>query len=229
MGASLQPMPLFHFDHILPLPLHFFGLKNIPGVPVVVDEWLDTLAKLAGREAQTKPAKNGLTNTYTIGGQTATAHAFLYGGTPVNVAQAARDNLAAAVRESPMHAAASLYAKIAAPASNVVAAAATADPLTQLSLDDPKQFALSWTTFQDIAQNAQPLLPEWSATLTDPAVAAKCFWPTIASYGLPRRKPGWPPPLARVRQLGEARKKVSEGKARAEFRRYEGNAIRGGV
>lgn len=179
-------MSLFHFDHILPLPLHFFGLKNIPGVPVVVDEWLDTLAKLAAREIETRSAKNGLTNTYTIGGQIATAHTFLFGGTPLNVAQKARDDLAQVVRENPMHAAASLYAKIASPAGNLAASgAATADPLTSLSLDDPAQFALSWTAFQDIAQNAQPLLPEWAATLTDPAIAAKRFWPTIASCGLP--------------------------------------------
>ena len=35
--------------------------------------------------------------------------------------------------------------------------------------------------------------------------------------------------LTQVRQLGERRKKVSEEKACAEFPRYEGNAIRGGM
>ena len=177
---------MFNFSHILPLPLRIFGLKNIPGVPVVVDQWLETLARLAERDIQTKSAKNGLTNTYTIGGNTASGHAFLYGGTPANALATARDELAEALRESPMHAAASLYSKIAPHGENPAAAAAlTADPLTQLSLDDPAQFAISWTTFQNIYQDAEPKLAEWAATLTDPAVAAKRFWPTIATYGLP--------------------------------------------
>ncbi len=176
---------MFNFSHILPLPLHFFGLKDIPGVPVVVDQWLDTLVRLGERDIQTRSAKNGLTNLFTIGGQTASAHAFLYGGTPSKARQAARDELAQALRDSPMHAAASLYARIAQTGTNPAADALTADPLTQLSLDDPAQFAMSWTTFENIYRDAQPLLADWSATLTDPAVAAKRFWPTIATYGLP--------------------------------------------
>lgn len=174
---------MFLFNRILPLPLHLLGLKNIPGVPVVVDQWLETIVRLGERAIQTKPAKNGLTNTYTIGGNTATAHAFLYGGTPTNALANARDALAEELKAHPMLAAAKLFAKSAHGAAKP--AVPTGDALTQLSLDDPAQFAISWTTLQNIARDAQPRLAGWAATLTDPAAAAKAFWPTISTYGLP--------------------------------------------
>lgn len=180
-------MPLLDFSHIYPLPLHFFGYKNVPGVPLVVDQWLGTLARLAEREIEIRSAKRGLTNTYRIGANTATGYSYLYGapGTP-SAAAAARNNLSDTLKGSPMHAAAAIYAKLAPAHPDASAPAVTSsDPLTRLSLDDPAQFAMSWTTFDSVYQNALPQLPDWSTTLTDPAVAARQFWPTLACYGLP--------------------------------------------
>ena|SRR5438874_2712155 len=63
------------------LPLRDFGLENIPAVPYLFNfsEPLLTLFHLARRSLEVEPAKNGLSNTFTIHGQTATAHDFLYG------------------------------------------------------------------------------------------------------------------------------------------------------
>lgn len=174
---------MFFFDKIQPLPLHLLGLKNLPGVPVVVDQWLSTLVRLGEREIQTRPAKNGLTETYTIGGNTATGHAFLFGGTPTNALADARDALAQELKAHPMLAAAKLFAKSSLGADQPSVPAG--HPLTRLFLDDPAQFSISWTTFLNIYRDARPLLPGLSATLTDPAAAAKAFWPTLSTYGLP--------------------------------------------
>lgn len=183
-------MGLFDFDKILPLPLHLFGLKNLPGIPAVPSQWLGTLARLGEREVQVRSAARGLTNTYTIGGRTATGHAFLYGGEAENAdAAAARDQLAHYLASNPLHATVKLFEAVAPsstnPAPEAAAAPVSASSLTQLPLEDPAQFALSWTTYLNIYRDAQPLLADWSATLTDPATASKNFWPTIARYGLP--------------------------------------------
>lgn len=64
-------------------------------------------------------------------------------------------------------------------------AASAPTALTALSLDDPRQFSLSWTAFFDVYRNARPLLEPFAATLEDADAASREFWPTIARYGLP--------------------------------------------
>jgi hypothetical protein len=57
---------------------------------------------------------------------------------------------------------------------------------TQLALDKPEQYAMSWTTLGGIYETAtRDQLPQFAAALTDPAEATRQFWPTIARYGLP--------------------------------------------
>jgi lipoxygenase len=52
------------------------------------------------------------------------------------------------------------------------------------SLSSPEQFAMGWTTLGGVDQAAAPLLPLWSATLTDADTATALFWPTLAKYNL---------------------------------------------
>jgi hypothetical protein len=52
------------------------------------------------------------------------------------------------------------------------------------SLNLPEQFAMGWTTLGGIDQSAAPLLPTWSASLTDTDKATALFWPTLAKYNL---------------------------------------------
>jgi hypothetical protein len=59
------------------------------------------------------------------------------------------------------------------------------DDLTTLSLDDPKQWSIGWTTFPDVGTLGLPHLNEWAATVdvTQPDKATEAFFPTIARYG----------------------------------------------
>src|SRR5690349_8544803 len=75
-------------DH---LPLQDFGFENIPAIPymLTLSEPLLTLFRLARRSLEIEPAKDGLSNVYTIEGQTARAYDFLYGSsTPDELARA---------------------------------------------------------------------------------------------------------------------------------------------
>jgi hypothetical protein len=57
---------------------------------------------------------------------------------------------------------------------------------TSLALEKPEQYAMAWTTLGGIYETAsRDWLPQFAATLTDPAEATRQFWPTIARYGLP--------------------------------------------
>ena len=49
-------------------------------------------------------------------------------------------------------------------------------------LDDPRQFAMGWTTIDGTDQRAAPLASPWSESLTDPGEAARQFWRTIAQF-----------------------------------------------
>src|SRR5262245_31945377 len=73
-------------DQIGHLPLQDIGLNNIPAVPYLLTftEPLDTVLRLGLRALETRPSKEGLSVTYTIGNHTGTAFEFLYGSAPSN-------------------------------------------------------------------------------------------------------------------------------------------------
>ena len=52
-----------------------------------------------------------------------------------------------------------------------------------LTLERPEQFAIGWTSFPSVYDDALPHLPAWSASLTDPDTATEQFWPMIAQHG----------------------------------------------
>ena len=56
---------------------------------------------------------------------------------------------------------------------------------TQLALDQPDDFTLSWTTYGDVYEDSQDLVALFAKTLTDTKTATRLFWPTIAGFGLP--------------------------------------------
>src|SRR5262249_37809790 len=61
------------------LPLRDLGLRNVPALPIDTVGMVDTLVKLGGKVKQRQQALQGLSRTFTIGGETARANAFLYG------------------------------------------------------------------------------------------------------------------------------------------------------
>ncbi len=193
------------------LPLRLLGLKHIPAVPVTLDGLLGSLVRLGIRAEETKQATHGLNNVYTIGGVTLPAYPFLFGtsssggapavqadggvaaqvaptGDRADRAAEARQGLATLLADRPVELLRLLLEKVgdevdAKLLTEQAKSQAGGDP-TELSLDDPKQFSMSWTTFPDVYGAAAPLLEPFAATLTDPDAATRAFWPTIAGYGL---------------------------------------------
>src|SRR4029078_13332458 len=56
---------------------------------------------------------------------------------------------------------------------------------TLLHLDDPTQYQLAWTTYQDVWKDSQDLVTPFAATLSASAKPDELFSPPIAHSGLP--------------------------------------------
>ena len=59
-----------HIDQIPQLVLRLVGLGNLPALPIDISETIESLPKLLERLIEQQPAKDGLSNTYTIAGET---------------------------------------------------------------------------------------------------------------------------------------------------------------
>ena len=169
------------------LPLGEHGLTNVPAVPLDIVGMLDTLFKLGGKVKQREQALQGLSKTFTIGGSTAPAYAFLYGRESADTkAATALERVRAFLNRNPLGILSSLVDKLKAQDQELAGAAVTGgDDLTTLSLDDPKQWSMGWTTFPDAYSLGLPHLNEWAATVdvTQPEKATESFFSTIARYG----------------------------------------------
>ncbi len=168
------------------LPLHLLGYPNIPGVPFVLTEIPDTLLRLSKRAYATTQAKSGLNNTYKIGDFDANGYSYLYGrGKDVPAEQEMDRQQLKAVMETAIEENELRPEKVRSRLEDNahVLTAHEEDPITLLSLTTPEQFALSWTTFNAVYEEGEPQLALRAATLTDPEVANREFWPTIAQHG----------------------------------------------
>jgi Lipoxygenase len=173
-------------DRVHHLPLSSLGFPNTPAVPYWPDlsgigRILKTLLLLALRALETEPAKLGLSVSYTIDGQTHPAHDFLYGGGPA-LTEAIK-TLERKLAADPNTFLRSLADGTALHAAQS-AAPTTPSPLTRLPLDHPEQFALSWTTYEDVYGSSKALIPTLASWLVDGDAATEHFWPTIATFGL---------------------------------------------
>jgi Lipoxygenase len=170
------------------LPLRERGLKYMPAVPVDIGGMADTLSKLGVRVKQREQALQGLSKTFTIGGSTARAYNFLFGGEAADAkAAAAHEGLRGFLSRDPLEILPSLVGKLKEQDEELVQdAVGGGDDLTTLSIDDPKQWSMSWTTFPDVYTLGLSHLDEWAATVdvTQPEKATEAFFPTIARYGL---------------------------------------------
>jgi Lipoxygenase len=164
------------------LPLRFL-FKNLPAFPVDIEGMIDTLARLAIRGAQTLQAKQALTETFTINGVTDVAYAFLFGGTKSSAAAEALAALSQLLRDNPARVLSALFEKPLHEGVEAPGTSTSAETPDQVSLDDPKQFSMSWTTFPPVYQAGLPFLPAWTSSLTDADSATAQFWPMIAEHG----------------------------------------------
>lgn len=162
-GSPIIPVPPDPSDQVGQLPVREWGFVHCPAIPYWADAYGDpdlvqienTVALLDQRAKQGGLAYCGLDTDYTIGGQTLPALTFLYGE--------------------------SLQKLCGAPGTPP---ATTTDP-TKLALEDPSQFTLPWTTYQDVYKDSQDLVGPLGDTLKDATKAEASFWPAIADFGLP--------------------------------------------
>ena len=151
-------------------------------MPVDIPGMVDTLVSVGVKTMQHQQALHGLSRTYTIRGPTARAYNFLCGneapdakreaarerlhGLPApqpegNPCRTGREKLDERDEEVPQH------------------------DLTALSLDDPTQWPMSWTTLPDLYSAGLPQLDEWVSTVdvAQPDKATEAFFPAIARGG----------------------------------------------
>ncbi len=173
--------------HIAHLPLRLLGYPNIPAVPLVLEQIPVTLERLGRRAYATKQAKSGLNKLFSIGAfKDENGYSFLYGrGKDVEAEaeadrQALKADIETAIRENELRPE-KTHSRLKDNAHLIKAE--KEDPITLLSLTAPEQFAMSWTTFNDVYEEGAPRLADLAATLSDPEAANREFWPTIAKYG----------------------------------------------
>ncbi len=168
------------------LPLRLLGFTNIPAIPFQLGKIPGTLLKLGLRAKATTQAKKGMNKFHTIGSFNENGYSYLYGrGKDTEaVTEAARESLKKELEKSSEAVelvSSKLKNRLSAKEKQVTSKAV--DPITELSLTDPCQFAMSWTTFGGVYDRAQQFLPEMSRTMIDVDIANKAFWPTIAKHG----------------------------------------------
>lgn len=159
------------------------GLANIPALPINIPETIETIPRLLLRLQEQMPAKEGLSNSYTIGGRTRTGFEFLFGERGTAELSNVLAELRRGLQKDSARVIGGLFQDVVnqdAPTS----AAPDESGLTALPLVLPEQWTISWTNFQQIYEKALPLLPRWAATLTEVTIAEEEFWPTIARYGV---------------------------------------------
>lgn len=179
--------------------LDLIGAGQAPGVPLVgLASVADTLLRLVGRGKSAAPARNGLSNRYTIGDVVATGFEFVYGKTGVGAASPHAHALnrlealgATGAKSEALQAARELKLvaeQLEGPAPRALGALA-ADDLTTLSLTEAGQWEMGWTRYAGIYERAtrEGLGERFAAALdpSEPAAASAAFWPTLARYSLP--------------------------------------------
>ena len=72
-----------------------------------------------------------------------------------------------------------------APARAPLTTAAGSADYSAFPLEDPSQFSMTWTTFEDVFRKGVPHIAAYSAAITDPQEATRQFWLTLRSTALP--------------------------------------------
>ena len=160
------------------LPLQVLGFKNVPAIPIDVSETIDTLPRILIRLQEQRQALNGLSTEFTIQGKTETAYTFAFGKTEkfkileglnnLNLTDAFKELLAI---PKDFHEFFQRLGKVNLPPEDN----------TRLSLDDPSQFSLSWSSFWNTQRDAgSQLLSGYDRTFTDADWASEQFFSQLS-------------------------------------------------
>lgn len=168
------------------LPLDEMGYPNIPAIPFILTEIPGTLVHLGLRAYATTQAKWGMSNFYQLGDFHENGYTYLYGrgnDQPAR-AEADRQKLKEELeRSTEQWELRKEKLKSRMEEGKHPVSATAEDPVTLLSLTHPEQFAMSWTTFNDVDAKAKKFLPAMTGIMTDVEIANSQFWPTIANHG----------------------------------------------
>jgi Lipoxygenase len=176
----------FFFPKILHLPVKKI-YPNLPAVPISIAEMIDTLGRLLIRTFQTKQSMMGLANRYEIGGFTAYGRDFLYNREIRSRRVTDLTELQRIISPvSPTNCVGAALELMTGKMARAVENRVGPSSLTDLPIESPDQWTISWTTFPEVYQNAvkKGLDREYASTLTDADAATSQFWPTIATHGL---------------------------------------------
>ena len=174
LNRVLKPADLTRF------PVHRWPnyLRDLPAIPIMMSDLADTLIISLKRKAGLKPIKLAATGQYTINNRSGTGYDFLFAHeedfskrkvNPALFYVVAMKQLTQELlgqldeRNDPLD----------------------PDSLPSLSLDDPEQWTMAWTTFEKVNERGEAMRSTWVSTLTDADEATRLFWPTIAQNGLP--------------------------------------------
>ena len=123
------------------LPLRLFGLKDVPAIPIILEDIPKTLFKLNDREHEMEQAVNGLSNKYTIGEFTEIGKTFMFGRTHLKTDINARDHLSNTIKKSTLEKISNrAYLEKRFSQKDSGYKDPQRDPVTRLSLEDAKQF-----------------------------------------------------------------------------------------
>jgi hypothetical protein len=154
--------PRTNLSFLKQLPLRQWGFMNCPAIPYWADEFGDPDITHIGA------------TVINLNGRAETAKPTGYHGLSTQYTIDGQPNIAYEF----------LYDEPLPPGPTKNATETSPVP-NELTLNDPTQFTLPWTIYQDVYKTSLPLAAHFAATLTDHDTATDRFWPTIANFGLP--------------------------------------------
>ena len=161
MPKKIDPIPPAAGDYVAKLPIQQWGFVSCPAVPF----WADPVGD---------PDLDQIENTVALLRQRADQGHLAYCGLDTDYT----------IGGKTLPAYTFLYGGPIPP--KCPSSGGAVDPsATLLPLDDPRQYELAWTTYQDVWKDSQDLVTPFAATLTDKTKAGQAFFPTIAHFGLP--------------------------------------------
>src|SRR5262249_55429050 len=151
---------------------------NLPAYPFDAGLTLETLGTLQVRARQVQQAKEGLNRKITIAGVKKRAYAVLFG---TGAASASEREQRAAIARSLSEHPGSARRQLERSLNKRGVAVGSTNP--DVTLTNPKQFALSWTSFDGVSKAGQKHLSGYAASLRNRDEATKRFWPMISGHG----------------------------------------------
>ncbi|TAE18232.1 MAG: hypothetical protein EAZ95_04755 [Bacteroidetes bacterium] len=169
------------------IPIVSNGIPSLP-CPTSLEEIAKNVVLLLKRSSESQQARNALSVPYTVRGKTAPAYFFLYGNDSEKTQASLRKDALNELRKTfKVATGVNVVPWIANKFQDLFKATEPEAKAHQgaMFLEEPKQFAMSWTTMSNFHREAtETYLDTWAKSLTDVEEANTQFWNTMARYGI---------------------------------------------